>query len=182
MNPLPPLSQVQYQQPKTSALAIWALVLGILSVVLLFICLGFLFAIPAIICGHLAYSRIKKSGGQLTGQGLAIAGFATGYVSLVLIVLLSVIAVPNFIKARDIAQRNACIKNLRQIDNAKHKWAQDNQQDAAAIPTEADLVSQGIIMADLKCLKHGSYTLNAVGTEPTCSIPEHSLSSAVNSP
>jgi len=180
MDTLPPLSQVQYQQPKTSALAIWALVLGILSLLLLIVCFGSLLAIPAIICGHLGYSRIKKSGGQLTGQGLAIGGFVTGYVSLVLTMLLLVIAIPNFIKARDIAQRNACISNLRQIAAAKQEWAQAQQKDAAAVPTEAELdaVLQGVKMADLKCPKEGDYTINPVSEDPACSIPEHSLSSA----
>src|ERR1051325_10024332 len=71
---------------KTSALAIVSLVLGIFGIVLL--CVGPLFAIPAIICGHVAYSRVKNSAGALSGRGLAMAGFIVGYVSLGLSILL----------------------------------------------------------------------------------------------
>ena len=33
--------------------------------------------------------------------------------------LLAAIAIPNFVKARGSAQKNACIRNLREIDGAK---------------------------------------------------------------
>jgi len=55
---------------RTSPLAIWSLVLGIMGMVLLVVCIGPLFAIPAIICGHLAYSRVRRSGGVLKGEWL----------------------------------------------------------------------------------------------------------------
>lgn len=71
--------------PRTPALAIWSLVLGILGM----FSLG-LTSIPAIICGHLSHGRIRKSAGSLTGQGLAIAGFVLGYISLVVMPLLIV--------------------------------------------------------------------------------------------
>lgn len=66
--------------PKTSALAIWSLVLGILA----FLCFSIFSAIPAVICGHKALSRIKSSGGAITGQGLAIGGLVTGYCNIAL--------------------------------------------------------------------------------------------------
>jgi hypothetical protein len=37
--------------------------------------------IPAIICGHVALSRIKRSGGALKGKELAIAGLVVGYIT-----------------------------------------------------------------------------------------------------
>ena len=37
--------------------------------------------------------------------------------------LLAAIAIPNFIKARENAQVNACIANLKQIDGAIQTWA-----------------------------------------------------------
>jgi hypothetical protein len=99
--------------PKTSALAIWSLVLGVLSL----FCLSIFAAIPGAICGHKALSQIKKSGGALAGNGLAIGGLVTSYLgilwAIVLIPMLIAIPVPNFIKGRDIALRSACIQNLR---------------------------------------------------------------------
>jgi len=37
--------------------------------------------------------------------------------------LLAAIALPNFIKARESSQKNACIENLKKMDGAKHMWA-----------------------------------------------------------
>jgi Tfp pilus assembly protein PilE len=80
---------------KTSAQAVWSLVLGILS----FLCFGFFTGIPAVICGHFARSNIRKSQGALTGGGMALAGLILGYVGIVVTTLgvLAAIAVPNFI-------------------------------------------------------------------------------------
>src|ERR1039458_8348824 len=112
---------------KTSTLAIWSLVLGIIGLLLLLVCIGPLFAIPGVICGHMAYSRIKRSSGALAGQGMALAGLITGYVSIglsiFLVPMMLAIAIPNFVKARDVSMMNACINNLRQIDAAKQQWA-----------------------------------------------------------
>ena len=168
-NPLP---------PKTSALAIWSLVLGILSLV----CFSIFAAIPGVICGHKALSRIKYSGGTLAGQSLAIAGLITGYLGIVfaiiIIPMMVAIAIPNFVKARATAQMNGCINNLRVIDGAKQEWALKNQKQATDTPTIEDLRpylapgSNGVLPV---CPAGGHYTLNAVGEQPTCSIPEHKL-------
>ena len=48
--------------------------------------LGPLGSIPAIICGHISRSRIRKSD-FLAGRGLATAGLVIGYIGLVLFVL-----------------------------------------------------------------------------------------------
>ena len=66
---------------KNEPLSIWALVLGIVSLVT---CLGgFLTAIPAVICGHLGLSRIKRQP-LLGGRGMAIAGLITGYLGILI--------------------------------------------------------------------------------------------------
>lgn len=70
--------------PKTSGLAIASLVFGILDFIGLAICGG---SFVAIICGHLALSKIKQSGGMIAGRGLAIAGLVLGYVSLAITAL-----------------------------------------------------------------------------------------------
>jgi competence protein ComGC len=162
-------------QTKTSALAIWSLVLGVLSLVLIIVCIGPIFAIPAIICGHIACSRIKRSGGQLAGKGLAIAGFVTGYVSLASIVLLLPIAIPNFVKARDAAQMNACINNLRMIDAAKQQWALENNKKSSDTPTQSDLEHYLKNSQFPTCPKAGTYTIGPVGEAPACSEPKHIL-------
>lgn len=171
MNGTPP----PVPEPKNSGLAIWSLVLGILSVT----CFSVLCGIPAVICGHTAMSRIKRSAGALKGQGLALGGLITGYFSFVLIPvigLLAAIAIPNFVMARDTAQRNACINNMRMIDSAKQQWALENQKEADALPTPADLdryLKTGF--AGLQCPKDGTYTINSLELKPTCSITGHGL-------
>jgi len=165
-------------QPKTSGLAIWSLVLGILSLT----CFWLLTAIPAVICGHVAYSRIKRSAGALSGNGLALGGLITGYaciaLSIFLIPLLAAIAIPNFVKARSTAQMNACISNLRQIDGAKEMWVVENKKETSDTPTaqELDAYFKGGF-SSLKCPAGGVYTINPAGEKPTCSIPNHQLPS-----
>jgi hypothetical protein len=68
--------------PQTDAGAVWALVLGIAGVL---VCPGIL-SIPAIIIGRISQRRIQESGGTLTGDGLAKAGWITGITGLVLAV------------------------------------------------------------------------------------------------
>jgi hypothetical protein len=171
---IPPLPG-SASQPKNSALAIWSLVLGILSLT----CFSIFSAIPGVICGHKALSRIKQSGGALTGQGLAIAGLVTGYLgilwALVVIPMMLAIAIPNFVKAREVAQTNWCINNLRQIDAAKQQWALQNGKKADDVPTAEDLkpfFKNGIFPT---CPAGGTYTIGAVSNAPTCSVPGHKL-------
>jgi len=160
--------------PKNCGLAIWSLVLGILSLT----CFWLIAAIPAVICGHVAHSRIRRSAGALTGEGLALGGMITGYIgiafSIFLIPLMAAIAIPNFVKARTTAQMNACINNLRQIDGAKLQWALENKKQETDTPRAQDLAPY--LGAQLKCPAGGVYTFHTVGEKPTCSIPTHQLS------
>lgn len=73
----------QYGVPGT---AIASLVLGILG----FLC-GMFTAIPAIVCGHLALGKIRRSSGAFGGQGIAIAGVVLGYVLTAATIILAVL-------------------------------------------------------------------------------------------
>jgi hypothetical protein len=174
MEPVPAVPSV-----RTSPLAIWSLALSILGVVLLLVCIGPLFAIPGIICGHLAHSRIKRSGGILKGEGLALGGLITGYVSLglavLLIPLMAAIFIPAFAKAKERAQKSQCLNNLRRIDGAKQVWALQNKG-ATNAPTIQDLSPflKGNV-STLQCPAGGTYSINKIGEPPTCSIPSHEL-------
>ena len=78
--PPPPFLQTV---PRTPAVAIWSLILAVLS----FTC-GWLFTgIPAVICGHIARAKIRKSGGALGGKGIATAGLILGYIALVICIM-----------------------------------------------------------------------------------------------
>lgn len=71
----PPVAQ-------NSGLAIASLVCGILAWVGLLPLVG---AIAAIIMGHVARSQISRSGGQINGKGLALAGLILGYLQVVFV-------------------------------------------------------------------------------------------------
>jgi len=75
--PPPPVPQ---PAPRTTPIVIWSLVLAVLS----FTCGWLLTAIPAVICGHIAWSKIRKSGGALGGKRIATARLILGYIALAL--------------------------------------------------------------------------------------------------
>lgn len=97
-------------QPVSCGLATASLVLGIS---------GFIFivtAVPAIVCGHIARSKIKKSQGQLEGSGMALAGIITGYAVLALCVLiasLAALATPMIMKPHKRAHQSEAISNAK---------------------------------------------------------------------
>lgn len=67
------------QQTRTSVTAIISLIAGILGFVQILPLIG---PIAAIITGHMAKSEIKRSGGLVTGDGLATTGLIFGYLTL----------------------------------------------------------------------------------------------------
>ena len=165
--------------PTTPGIAITSLVLGILA----FTCFGPLSGIPAIICGHKARTRIAASGGTLGGAGMGLAGLILGYVNLglclVMIPMLAAIAIPNFVRAREVAQANQCINHLRLIDGAKQQWALENKKSSTDTTTTEELRSyliRGNAMQlptcplDKKNSFESSYDLGAVGSNPSCKI------------
>ena len=71
-SPIPPI------MPHNSTMAIVSLIGGIAG----WTVLPFLGSIVGIITGHMAKSEIKKSGGMVTGNGMATAGLILGYLSI----------------------------------------------------------------------------------------------------
>jgi hypothetical protein len=164
-------------QSKTSPHAIWSLTLGIISLVLP--CLAIFTAIPGVICGHLGLSRINKSGGTLTGNGLAIGGLITGYIGIVwgifVFGLMAAIAIPNFVKARETSIRNASINDLRQVQAAKNEWALEKGKSGGDVPTADDLAPY-LAGGKFPVFPNGeTCTIGAVTNEATCQFMGHTL-------
>ena len=93
--------------------------------------------------------------------------------------LLAAIAIPNFVKARTTAQKNACINNLRQIDGAKEQWALEKKIAPATAVVDAEIneyIKNGTVTPP-KCPGGGAYTYEPVDTSPRCSLTAsgHSL-------
>jgi prepilin-type N-terminal cleavage/methylation domain-containing protein len=85
--------------------------------------------------------------------------------------LLAAIAIPNFVKARTTAQKNACINNLRQIDGAKEQWALEQKKGENAA-CEATDIQDYIKGNKLPSCPAGStaYNVGALGVNPTCAV------------
>ncbi|MES2920485.1 MAG: DUF4190 domain-containing protein [Verrucomicrobiota bacterium] len=115
---------------RTSGLAIWSLVLGILALFS-----AGLTAIPAVICGHLALGRIKRSAGAQSGGGLAIAGLVTGYLGFCVlgIAMLAGLTAPLVIRQRKKADQTEAINNARQIGLALFEF----QSEYGSYPNDA---------------------------------------------
>jgi hypothetical protein len=90
--------------------------------------------------------------------------------------LISAIAIPNFVKARQSAQKNACVSNLRQIEGAKQQWALENKKTDSDTPSREDLVPYLANKQFPVCPAGGTYTLNRLADPPQCSHEDHALS------
>jgi competence protein ComGC len=172
MQPVPPPPIPPVARPN-GALAVWSLVLGILAIVMSVFCLGtgLLVAIPAVICGHMARSRLQHAGSSETA-GIPLAGLITGYIGLglglVMGPMMLAIAVPSFVNARGKAQEAACNNNLRQIAGAKDQYVLDHN---GTLPvTMDDLVKAGFIPKTPACPKQGNYRVCGKDEDPVCSV------------
>lgn len=101
-------------------------------------------------------------------------GFTLVEIMIVVLIIgiLLAIAVPNFIKARETSRTQTCIANLKQIDSAKEQFAMENKLDTGAAVAWTDLVNgqTGYLKAQPSCPSGGTYTIDVVGTNPSCSL------------
>lgn len=130
--------------PQTSGLAVTSLVLGVISVLM---CMGPLAGIPAVICGHMALSKIGRSRGEQTGKGLAIGGLVSGYIGIFFITFFLLIQLAIFLpalsKARERAREMTSMNNLRQVGMALAYYTDDG---TSPMPVSLDkLVEDGML-------------------------------------
>lgn len=110
--------------PQTSGKAIASLVCGILHVFPLFI--------VAIVLGHMSLSEIKKSSGRLKGEGIALAGLILGYLGIIfipIILIVAAIAIPNLLRAKIAANEASAAASVRELLSAEISY-QATHQDA----------------------------------------------------
>ena len=104
--------------------------------------------------------------------------FSTGGFTLVEIMiavtivgLLAGISIPNFLKARCVAQADTCISHLREIDSATQEWALECRKSERQAVEFADI--HPYLKGKLVCPTGGasfldSYNLTIVSEKPTC--------------
>jgi prepilin-type N-terminal cleavage/methylation domain-containing protein len=100
------------------------------------------------------------------------AGFTLVEIMIVVAIigLLAAIAIPNFVRARETAQTNACVNNLRQIDGAKDQLALET---GLSTGDAAPAMAAGALLDYLRneplCpVGDTAYTVNIIGTPPAC--------------
>ncbi|HTD22473.1 MAG TPA: DUF4190 domain-containing protein [Terriglobales bacterium] len=107
---------------RTDGKAIASMVLGILSLLL---CLNILTGIPAIILGHISRSNIRKSMGRLKGDGIALTGLILGYLNILFIpfiLIIAAIAIHSLIRARTSANEASAVSMVRTLISAEAQY------------------------------------------------------------
>ncbi len=94
--------------------------------------------------------------------------------------ILIAIAVPGFVQARTQSRMRACQENLSKIDGAKEQWAlETNAAPGATVDMTALVGNNSYIKRTPECPGGGTYTVQTIGTDPTCSLAAdgHTLTS-----
>ena len=99
-------------------------------------------AIAAIILGHISLSDIRNSAGRIGGKGIAIAGLVLGYLGLTIlpIMIVAAIAIPNLLHARVTANEASAVGSLRSVNTAAIVYATRFEN---GFPSSLDVLVEG---------------------------------------
>jgi hypothetical protein len=122
---------------KTSGMAIASLVLGILG-------LCGITALVGLVLGIISLVKINRSGGRLSGQGLAIAGICvSGLMLFFSIPFMAALTLPALARASQKAQRINCVNNMKQLALAVRIYAVDHNDQFPPAATWCDAIQGG---------------------------------------
>lgn len=136
VNP-PPMPHVS--PPKLSAMAVVALVLGILG-----LCTCGVTALFGLIFGIIALVKVKNSGGMLKGDGLAIAGIAVSGCFLIMLPVFAAMLLPALAAAKQRAQTIHCVSNEKQLALAIRIYCGDNTNHFPPAATWCDAIQSKV--------------------------------------
>jgi len=128
----------QFAEPKTSPMAVWALVLVIV--------LGAFGALAGIPLAFVARSKIRQSGGALKGSGLALAALIVGFAWGGLFLL--AIAIPTFL---GVTHSGPAVENLNYSVQGQVTGTGPNDFDVAGV-------------SSVECQRPSSWTTGSVFT------------------
>lgn len=99
------------------------------------------------------------------------AGFTLIEIMVVIFILAILLGIgfPSWMYARTKSQAKTCARTLGKIDTAKEQWAMENRRETGDPVTINDIVPN-YLKTQPVCAAGGIYTINNVGTNPTCSI------------
>ena len=102
------------------------------------------------------------------------AGFTLVEIMIVIAIigLLAAIAIPNFVRARETAQLNSIVSNLRITEGAKDQWALENKKGTGSVPVASDLApyTKNITFPATGVVGE-TYNINPVGILATATTP-----------
>jgi prepilin-type N-terminal cleavage/methylation domain-containing protein len=102
---------------------------------------------------------------------------------VLIIGILVTIALPNFLKAREMAQSRACAANMKTIQAAVETWAMATRaKPSDSLPDINDLVNAGYLKVLPRCPAGGTYSIsgNVANYDVECSVHK-SLTNAMGS-
>jgi hypothetical protein len=85
--------------------------------------------------------------------------------------LLAVIAVCNYIIARDTSRLAVIRTNLRDIETAKEQWAFEFKKNVGEPVADVDLLKEYLRQGKLKVIVSETYNPNPIGTPATAALP-----------
>ncbi len=137
---------------RKSGLAVASLMLGIIGSLTVFVGVGLLLAVLAVILGHIALTKIKKSSGTIAGGGMAIGGLVTGYLTLALCALSIPTALLVIGNARQRGQMTQVLLIGQQMSRVQVFWEVTTWPKSAVFPTSTavitNLVERGSLQMD----------------------------------
>jgi len=136
------------------------------------ICGLFIFFFPisivAVVLGHLSLSEIRRSAGRLKGDGLAIVGLVLGYLGIVFIpfiLIIAAIAIPNLLRARMAANEASAVASVRTLMVAEIGFAQSHPKVGFSCSL-SDLTEARLIDGPLATGRKYGYAFELSGCTP----------------